>query len=187
MIALPDNTPLVQFEGGQVCAFERQWLVRSLERAARKAGYPQWWLAEHVAESVSTYLQFDGQENVVAVPRLTQAVQAALQVIGYAEVANHFVPGPPPHRISLWELARAAGSGYELAFFELLGRTIQETVSSKVSHFELIGLERCVKQLRGKKLWSRDCDALRAEIVNFVREQIGIASPVTQEIAFSLS
>lgn len=186
MIALPDNTPLVQFESGQVVAFERQWLVRSLERAAKKAGYPQWWLAEHVAESVSTYLRWSDQENVVAVPRLTQAVQAALQVIGYAEVANHFVPGPPPHRVSLWELARSAGTGYELAFFELLGRTIQEIVSNKVTQFELFGLERCVKQLRGKKLWSRDCDGLRAEIVSFVREQIVIANPA-QEVTFSLS
>jgi len=186
MIALPDNTPLVQFESGQVVAFERQWLVRSLERAAKKAGYPHWWLAEHVAESVSTYLQFRVEENVVAIPRLAQAVQSALQVIGYAEVANHFVPGPPPYRVSLWELARAAGSGYELAFFEVLGRTIQEILAGHIRHFELYGLERCVKQLRGKKVWSRDCDVLRAEIVGFVREQIGIANPA-QEVAFSLS
>ena len=186
MIALPDNTPLVQFESGQVVAFERQWLVRSLERAAKKAGYPHWWLAEHVAESVSTYLQFRVEENVVAMPRLAQAVQEALQVIGYAEVANYFVPGPPPYRVSLWELARSAGSGYELAFFDALGRTIQAIIANNTRHFELFGLERCVKQLRGKKVWSRDCDALRAEIVSFVREQICIANPA-QEISFSLS
>ena len=65
--------------------------------------------------------------------------------------------------------------------------TIQEIVSNHVSQFELTGLERCVKQLRGKKLWSRDCDVLRAEIVSFVREQIGIANPAAREIAFSLS
>ena len=168
MIALPD-----------------QWLVRSLERAAKKAGYPHWWLAEHVAESVSAYLLFRVEENVVAMPRLAQAVQAALQVIGYAEVANHFVPGPPPHRVSLWELARSAGNGYELAFFDALGRTIHEIVSGHIAHFDLFGMERCVKQLRNKKLWSRDCDVLRAEIVSFVREQIAIANP-SQEIAFSL-
>jgi len=186
MIALPDNTPLVQFESGQVVAFERLWLVRSLEKAARKAGYPQWWLAEHVAESVSTYLQFRVEENVVAIPRLAQAVQSALQVIGYAEVANYFVPGPPPYRVSLWELARMAGSGYELAFFEALGRTIQEILAGHIRQFELYALERCVKQLRGKKVWSRDCDVLRSEIVNFVREQIAGTS-TEKEIAFSVS
>lgn len=185
MIALPDSTPLVQFESGQVVAFERQWLVRSLERAAKKAGYPHWWLAEHVAESVSAYLQFRIEANVVAMPRLAQAVQAALQVIGYAEVANHFDPGPPPHRVSLWELARSAGSGYELAFFDSLGRTIQDVVEGHICNFELFGLEHCVKQLRGKKVWSRDCDALRVEIVGFVREQICIANPA-KEISFSL-
>ena len=57
MIALRDEIPLIQLTDGQAVAFERQWLMRSLARAARKAGYPQWWLAEHVVESVAEYLR----------------------------------------------------------------------------------------------------------------------------------
>ena len=186
MIALREGLPLVEFDGGRVAVFERGWLVRSLLQAAQKAGYPQWWLAEHVAESVTAYLRERCPESVVAVPRLTHAVQSVLQVIGYAEVANHFDAGPPPFRISLLELVREAGTGYELAFFDALGRAIREAVAARVSYFELVSMERAVKQLRSKKIWSHDCDALRGEIVTFVREQIGAARP-GHEILFSLS
>jgi hypothetical protein len=186
MIALRDGLPLVEFGSGRVALFERSWLVRSLVRAAQKAGYPQWWLAEHVAESVTAYLRERCDSSVVALPRLTSAVQSVLQVIGYAEVANHFEAEPPPVKLSLLELARKAGAAYELAFFQQLGAIIRDAIAARAGYFELFGLEQAVKQLRARKLWSRDCDALRSEIVSFVREQIGAAGP-RHEVLFSLS
>jgi hypothetical protein len=185
MIAFKDNLPLVEFEGGHVVAFQRDWLLRSLAEAACKAGYQKWWLAEHVAESVTTYLMHN-EENVVTVPRLAKSVQSILQVIGYAEIASHFLPGPPLLRISLHDLACAAGNGYELAFFDMLAHRIHDLMEMRASYFELLELERCVKQLRSKKTWSRDCDTLRSEIVAFVREQIISFNP-GREIAFSLA
>ena len=172
MIALRDELPLVQFGDGQIAAFEPEWLVRRVSEAAHKAGYSQWWLAEHVAKSVATYLRQRFAGNVVTLPRLAGAVQSILQVIGYGEVANYFEAGPPPIKISLLELARNAGSGYELAFFELLGRTVNRVLATEATYFELVELERCVKKLRSKKIWSRDCQSLRTEIITFLREQI---------------
>jgi hypothetical protein len=185
MIAFKDNLPLVQFEGGQVVAFQRDWLLRSLAEAACKAGYQKWWLAEHVAESVTAYLMHN-DENVVTVPRLAKSVQSILQVIGYGEIASHFVPGPPLVRISLLDLACTAGTGYELAFFDVLAHSIRDVMEMEANYFELLDLERCVKHLRSRKIWSRDCDALRAEIVAFVREQIFAVKP-GREIAFALA
>jgi hypothetical protein len=180
MIALRDEMPLVQFAGGEVSAFDSGWLTRRLVHAAEKAGYPQWWLAEHVSASVSNYLRYRYAGNVLTAPRLADAVNAALQVIGYAEVASHFDPGPPPARISLLELARKAGSGYELAFFELLARSMQQLLAARSAHFELYDLEHCVKELRARKIWARDCEALREEIISFLRDQLaGAAHPVT--------
>lgn len=186
MIALKDNLPVIQLATGQVIAFERDWLVRSLAQAAARAGYVKWWLAGHVAESVTAYLHDQQEMNVLPVDQLSRAVQAVLQVIGYAEVAQHFVPAAPRVLVSLVELAREAGSGYELAFFEKLGRRIQELCREKNCCFELLGLEPCVKLLRARKTWSRDCDALRNEIVSFAREQTGTAA-ADHEITFSLA
>lgn len=186
MIALRDNLPLLRFESGQLAAFEEAWLVRSLVCAAKKAGYPQWWLAPHVAESVRSYLflQFDG--TVIGVRELAAAVQSVLQAIGYGEVAHRFEPLLPPVNLSLVDLAREAGTGYELAFFERLGRSLRELVSAQSTHLELRGLERCVKQLRARKCWSRDCETLRSEIVCFVRERIVSAALPGREIHLTL-
>lgn len=186
MIAFHDHLPVIELHNGQAVAFEREWLVRSLAQAARRAGYAKWWLAEHVAESVTTF--FRGQEecNVMTVGRLTTAVQSVLQVIGYAEVARHFAPAPPRQRISLVALAREAGGGYELAFFEILGRKIQEVLLEKDCDFELIGIEPCVKLLCSSRTWSRACDRLRTEIVFFAREQTGAAGR-DRHITFSLT
>lgn len=186
MICLKDNLPVVQLAGGQVFAFERDWLVRSLARAAARAGYAQWWLAGHVAESVTAYLREQTELNVLPVERLTAAVCSVLQVIGYGEIGRHFTPAPPRVQVSLVELAREAGAGYELAFFEMLGRRLQELCREPGSCFDLLGLERCVKLLRAKKSWSRDCDALREEIVTFAREHSGTAA-ARNEITFSLA
>jgi len=180
MIAPRDEMPLVQFEGGEVSAFDPGWLTRRLVHAAEKAGYPQWWLAEHVSASVSNYLRYRYLENVLTAPRLADAVNSVLQVIGYAEVARHFEAGPPPVRISLLELAKKAGSGYELAFFELLGRGMQQLLATRAAYFELYDLEICVKELRARKVWARDCQALREHIVEYLRNRLaGAAHPVT--------
>ncbi len=185
MIALKDNLPLVEFDSGHVVAFERDWLLRSLSQAARKAGYQKWWLAEHVADSVTMYLRHR-EENVVTFPGLAKSVQSVLQVIGYAEIANHFHPAPPPVRVSLREIAGAAGNGYELIFFGMLARRLQDIAQTGATCFEFLDLEPCVRHLRAKKIWSRDCDILRAEIVAFVREQI-IAFHSGPEIAFTVA
>ena len=186
MIALRDELPLVRLGNGDTVAFARDWLLRSLTRAALKAGYAQWWLAEHVAESVTEYLRSQREVNVLPVERLTHAVQSVLQVIGYAEVGRHFSAGRPVIQVSLVELAREAGTGYELAFFEMLGRRIQRLVEEENCHFEFIGLEACVKLLRSRKIWSRDCDVLRAEIVCFARDHTGIAA-AKHDLTFSLA
>ncbi len=184
MIALADGLPLVRFASGEVSAFRRDWLLRSLAQAADSAGYPKWWLAEHVAESVTAYLAQQFEDNVVAVPRLATAVRSILQVIGYAEIATHFVPGPPLARVSLVELADEAGWGYELAFFRLLGQRLEGLLEAEVTFIELIGLERAVKQLRTKKVWSRDCGALRDEVVLFAR---GVAESARRDATILLS
>ena len=186
MIALLDDLPMVRFADGKTAPYERAWLQRSLTIAARKAGYPQWWLAEHVAASVTEFLRTQRDATVLTVDALTRSVQQVLQVIGYAEVGRHFEACRPVVKISLVEIAQAAGAGYELAFFDLLGRRLDEVLENEGGCFELYGLLRCVRMLRGRKTWSRDCETLRDEIVTFTRDHTGI-SGARSEIQFSLA
>jgi len=99
-------------------------------------------------------------------------VRYVLKVIGYKEIIPHFAPSPPPISISLFEIAEQAGTGYELAFFDLLEKRIHTLIETGADNLQLCSLQTCVKHLRGVKTWTRACDALREEIVCFVREKL---------------
>ncbi len=186
MIAFKNNLPLVRFDDGHIMDFEARWLSEGLARAANRAGYQKWWLAQHVTETVVTYLRNDFDAPVVALPQLCTTVQSVLQVIGYADVATHFEPLPPPFRLSLATLARQAGAGYELLFFRLLQTQLRTIADSPSLHVELFDLQPCVKLLRSAKNWRSDCTGLRAEIVRFVREELDL-SPRADELQLQLS
>ena len=74
----------MRFSDGQIIPFERGWLAGTLARAAERAGYKKWWLAPHVTESVSNYLEQDFDESVVTINRLEKALEAARQAGGNA-------------------------------------------------------------------------------------------------------
>jgi len=176
MVAFKEEFPYLRTSSGQLFEFSRDWLHAAITRAADDAGYPSWWLTDHVTESIAFYLQLRNDENVVAFNQLSQTVRYVLNAIGYKEIVPHFAPSPPPISISLLDIARHAGAGYELAFFDLLEKQIAALVATRVDNLQLCSLQPCVKHLRGAKTWTRACDALREEIVCFVRERLTTAT-----------
>src|SRR5437016_4545552 len=50
------------------------------------------------------------------------------------------------------------------------------TRAADADNLRLSSLQLCVKHLRGTKTWTRACDALREEIVCFVREKLTVAT-----------
>ena len=172
MVAFKEEFPYLRTDSGQLFEFNRDWLHAAITRAADEAGYPSWWLTDHVTESIAFYLRLRNDENVVAFSQLSQTVRYVLKVIGYKEIVPHFAPSPPPISISLLDIAHEAGTGYELAFFDLLEKRINTLIETRVDNLQLCSLQSCVKHLRGVKTWTRACDALREEIVCFVREKL---------------
>src|SRR5215469_16782477 len=172
MVAFKEEFPYLRTESGQLFEFNRDWLHAAITRAAHEAGYPSWWLTDHVTESIAFYLRLRTDENVVAFSQLSQTVRYVLKAIGYKEIVAHFAPSPPPISISLLDIARHAGAGYELAFFDLLEKRINSLIEIGADNLQLCSLQPCVKHLRGVKTWTRACDALREEIVCFVRERL---------------
>jgi hypothetical protein len=171
VIAYRDNLPLIEMSSGECVAFESDWLARAIAVAAQRAGYPNWWLAGHVAESVTSWLEHHANRSVVGLDELMEALQDALQVIGYAEVGEQLECAKPFMRISLVDLAQQAGNGYELAFYPALAKKLEEILKEGAGYYELRGLEACVKMLCKTRAWSRQCSALRADIVSFARSQ----------------
>jgi len=161
MVAFKEEFPYLRTDTGQLFEFNRDWLHAAITRAAHEAGYPSWWLTDHVTESIAFYLHLRNDENVVAFNQLSQTVRYVLKAIGYKEIVPHFAPSPPPISISLLDIANHAGAGYELAFFDLLEKRISSLLEIGADNFQLCSLQACVKRLRGVKTWTRACDALR--------------------------
>jgi hypothetical protein len=180
MVAFKEEFPYLRTESGQLFEFNRDWLYAAITRAADEAGYPSWWLTDHLTESIAFYLRLRNDENVVAFNQLSQTVRYVLEVIGYKEIGPHFAPSPPPISVSLVDIAHEAGAGYELAFFDLLEKRINGLIKTGADNLQLCSLQSCVKHLRGVKTWTRACDALREEIVCFVREKLTSTSHLTR-------
>lgn len=172
MVAFKEEFPYLRSDSGQLFEFNRDWLHAAITQAADKAGYPSWWLTDHVTESITLYLRLRNDESVVAFSQLSQTVRYVLKVIGYKEIIPHFAPAPPPISISLVDIAHEAGAGYELAFFDLLEKRVQALLHTGADSLHLCSLQAAVKHLRGTKMWTRACDPLREEIVCFVREKL---------------
>jgi hypothetical protein len=180
MVAFKDEFPYLKAESGQLFEFDRGWLREAITRAAQQAGYAKWWLTDHVTESIAFYLRLRNDESFVAFSQLSQTVRYVLKVIGYNEIGPHFSPAPPPVTVSLFEIAVAAGAGYELAYFELLGRRLELLLESRVNSVQFVALNAAVKHLRGTRVWSRACDVLRTEVVGFIREKLSAASDLAE-------
>ena len=172
MIALRDSLPLLRQSENEHCSIRKEWICFCLFRAAEKAGYRRWWLAEHIASSLICYFETTYQNNVITKNHLGAIVLSVLQAIGYAEVALHFQMLDLPFELSLIDLAQEAGAGYELSFFRLLKERLQPALSNQASNLDFYGLKQCVRHLQSAKTWSRSCSELRNEIVEFLRAQL---------------
>jgi hypothetical protein len=172
VIALRDSLPLFRQSENEHCSIRKDWICFCLYRAAEKAGYRRWWLAEHVTASVLCHLSKTYGNNVVTPKQLREIAVCALQAIGYAEVALRLDAVVPPFELSLSDLAAEAGPGYELAFFRLLKERIQPALSDCALSIEVYGLQSCVRHLQSVKTWTRGCSLLRNEIVHFLRAHL---------------
>lgn len=167
MIAFSDGMPLVTLPDGESTTFDKRWIISSIRNAAEQAGYHRWCLAEDIAESISLYLKRDFLENRVDVPNLQEAVLSLLQTLGFQDVAGHFRLPDPPVRLSLTEIAREAGAGYELAFFGLLAERLQRAAVSHAIRIEISNLPGCLRLLARSR---RKTPELCEEIVEFIRQ-----------------
>ena len=119
MIALPSGLPFIRIGKDNLAVCEPQWLQSTLESAAEKSSVPPW-LAADVSRGVEAFLRNHYEGTVIDVDDLFDRIRKTLSGIGLENVADNLEATPPRVRISLSDLARKAGSGYELAFFDLL-------------------------------------------------------------------
>src|SRR5436190_19479027 len=90
MVAFKEEFPYLRCDSGQLFEFDQAWLRAAITRAANDAGYPKWWLTDHVTESIAFYLRLRNDESVGPFDQLSQTVRYVLKVIGYKEIVTYF-------------------------------------------------------------------------------------------------
>lgn len=167
MIALPTPLPYIRIGAGSLALCQKDWLKDTLTNAADGTDVPSW-MAEDISRGVESFLIHHYKGTVIDSDELFDRIEKTLSSLGLKHVAEKIDKTPPPVRISLNELSRRAGAGYELVFFHLLRDQLNSATTGGATRIECHGLYSCVRRLSGAKKWSGKCDHLRDEINEFL-------------------
>lgn len=168
MIALRHGIPLIITPNGRSACFNQQWIVNALQQAAERADHECWPMASAITDAITIYLQQEFEEMVIKLPHLEQVIRKLLSSLKHDDIAASFFLPDPPVYLSLVDLVQEAGAGYELAFFQLLRKRLQDIAESSSLRLELGDLEPCLRLLQHRLRLGRH-DILREEIVNYIR------------------
>ena len=167
MIALPAALPLIRIGADSLALCKTEWLTETLADATNGTNIPDW-LATDICKGIEHYLANHYTGTTIDSAELFRQIRITLEKVGLNDVAENLNETVPPVRISLSDLARRAGNGYELAFFHLLETQFRSATNGGAQTLECYGLEKCVKQLSASKMWSTACESLKEEITGFL-------------------
>lgn len=170
MISLPQQLPMIQIGPGQVAACDPDWLQNTLRGAARNVNVPDFF-ADDIVRGVVYFLRNSYRGTVIAIETLFDKIRTSLNEVGLKEMSDKLATTPPPISISLTDIARRAGSGYELMFYQILAERFRMAAERGIEHLYCYGLRKCVKHLIGAKNWSPRCEQLSLEIEDFLNAQ----------------
>ena len=186
MIALPQALPFIRIGNASLALCQKDWITKTLTNATQGTNVPEW-LAEDISRGVERFLSNHYKGTVIDSEEFFERIEKTLSQFGLSDVAENIDKTPPPVRISLNELARRAGTGYELIFFQLLQEQLESAKQGGVHHVECHGIKPCVKRLIATKKWSKKCDSLRDEITDFLNQAKAQASAVSPEMTFMVA
>ncbi len=168
MICLPHSLPYIRIGASSLALCEPDWLAETLTNAASGTDVPAW-MARDISRGVESYLANHYQGSVIDSDDLFARIEKTLAALGLDHVAAKIDKTPPPVRISLSDLARRAGAGYELAFFRLLEEQWRSAAAGGANVVEVHGIRNGVRRLVSTRKWTGRCESLKREITEFVR------------------
>jgi hypothetical protein len=168
MVCLPDQLPLLKFGNQEVVSYEARWLSDEITKAATKAGHPDWFFATDITRAVIEYLRHRFPKNTITIEELYCKIEHVLSYLGCEDIAKTLEIAPPPVRISLLDIARNAGSSFELEFFRQLQVRLTDCERCGASQILCFGLRKAVKHLCRASRWNNACEELTAEIDKFI-------------------
>lgn len=128
-------------------------------------------IIRNASAAVLHYFRDELGKNFVTVAEFSLALERVLRSFGF-EVKAAQEATPPPSQIEEADLSRIAsesGRGCELFFFPHLRDEMRRCLSHSPELIRFKGLRGCVKHLTGQRRWSRRCQKLNDQIVDYLR------------------
>jgi len=169
LIAILGNRPALQIGRHQVFDYDTGWLDTAIMRAAHDADHHDFPFIEEIRSGIVEYLESKCPLKLLAIDELFDRVRRMLLQIGCERIAENLRPVAPPVTVSLIHAAMAAGSGFELAFYETLRMELDELRKLGVEEIHFSGLRECTLILCGVEHWNRKCETMLCEIEQFLR------------------
>ena len=175
MIALASECLLFQLPNGESIPCSADMV--GVELASDTGGMFDSEFVHHATKAVFHYFKHELGRQTVSAGEFAGALEKVLR--GFAATAQL---SPQPDSASrvleadLCRLAHESGPGRELFFFPRLRAELQRHLQQAPRVVRFRGLRGCVKQLTGARRWSRRCETLELEIVDYLRQCLGAES-----------
>jgi hypothetical protein len=177
VISLIGNRPVIQIGRHQVAQYGTDWLANALRRAASAADHQDFPFLDEIRDGVFHYLETKCPLRLLPAAELVDRVRRMLVQIGCRPIAEQLTPFAPPVVISLIEVARQAGNGFELLFFEALRAEICELRKNGAAAIHFHGHEQAILELTGAAKWNHRCATLLEELRQFLTRQLEATPP----------
>ena len=174
MIQLKTDCLIFQTDNGENIPCSAEWVTFELMGDGVELVDPE--VVRHASAAVLHYFKHELQRQSVSVGEFALALEKVLRSFGLSVTADPKIEPPvestPPRMLesNLNDLARkAAREGFELLFFAQLRQELKLKLEQSPNILRFHNLRDCVKQLEGVKRWSRRCQKLYEQIVDFLR------------------
>lgn len=167
MIQLNPSCLVMQTPAGENIPCSAELVTVELMGDAAKFLEPD--VVRNIAAAVLHYFKTELGKSSVSVGEFSLALERVLRQFGFNGTLS---PKPAPIRTvesDLRRIACASGKGFELTFFTYLRKEMRLKLTQSPELVRFKGLRGCVKQLVGARRWSRQCQKLNDQIVDYLR------------------
>jgi hypothetical protein len=182
MIQLQEQALIICHEDGRMEPIHLNDLITQLTADSELPGILDPWILEKIVESIIHHFRYELQKEFVP---LTEFIALTKQLLE-SFFREALEKGQSFLQLDLFETARNCGNGFELEFYNVVRRSLQQYLESSFAQklkvemeesknrctFRITGLRQCAKFLSGQQRWSKNCSEVSDEIIAFIRAEV---------------
>ena len=165
MIALHSDYLLFQLNNGESVPCSADMI--SVEIIGETGHHLDPEMLQHAAASVFHYFKHELDCQTVTIGEFSLALEKALRHLGYTIHAGE--NAATNRATDLASIARDLAGNLELFFFPRLRNELRHQLRQTPALVRFRGLRGCAKQLAGAQRWSRRCEQMQDQIVEYLR------------------